>query len=76
MPIERYSRAPSRRRTGRGRLRALLGALGITTPKQRAMRAAADEIGLTTPKSAKKRPRRNGTLKVRVIDGRRKYYRD
>ena len=31
---------------------------------------------LTTPKSAKRRRRRKGPLKVRVIDGRREFYRD
>jgi len=45
-------------------------------PDQSVIRAAADELGLTTPKSAKRRPRRKGPMKVRVIDGRREYYRD
>jgi len=43
---------------------------------QSVIRAAADELGLTTPKRAKRRPRRKGPMKVRVIDARREYYRD
>jgi len=45
-------------------------------PNQSVIRAAADELGLTTPESAKRKRRRKGPMKVRVIDGRREYYRD
>lgn len=39
------------------------------------VRAVTDELGITTPKEAK-RPRRKGPLRVKILDGRRKYYRD
>jgi len=49
-------------------------------PKRRrgapsALRGVTDELGITTPEEAK-RPRRKGPLRVKILDGRRKYYRD
>jgi len=40
-----------------------------------ALRGVTDELGITTPDEAK-RPRRKGPLRVKILDGRRKYYRD
>jgi hypothetical protein len=49
---------------------------GAQSQLRASYRAAADELRLTTPKSAKRRRRRKGPLKVRVIDGRREFCRD
>jgi hypothetical protein len=48
---------------------------GVSEKPNAVLAALLDELGITTPKGAK-RPPRKGPLRVRVLNGKREYYRD